>query len=436
MHHMERATIDGMRVHVLPTNRFKTYAISVYIGCPIDEDTVTPTAVIPFVLRRGNRLFPETKAFREKLADLYGAGFAFDVNKIGDYQLVQFRFDIIQEQFVTGSEHLLFEGLQFIGHTLFHPLLEENIFRPSYVESEKATVKARIESQINNKIRYAANRCIEEMFRNEPYRLHPLGKIDQLNTLTTKMLTERYEQWINNSAIDIYVVGNTTIDEVRPMIENAFRSAYRTQIADPVSYKRSKRTSGVPEVNTVVESLDVNQGKLNIGLRVPATFADPSYATALVYNGILGAYPHSKLFLNVREKESLAYYAASSLNGHKGFMMIQSGIEVAQAKKTLQIIKEQLEMMKMGEISELEMNQTKAMLKNQLRETQDSVFDIISFDFNHHISGVERSNQQLIEQIEQVNKEDIQSFAQQVHLDTVYLLKGLEGGAELGDDLL
>lgn len=420
----ERSAVRNIRVHVLPTEQFKTFAISVYVGCPLQEDSVTQTALTPFVLRRGNETYPDTKQYRERLDDLYGAGFGFDIYKRGDQQMVQFRMDVIQDEFVSSKESLLAEAMKFLGETMTRPALENGAFVKKYVDSEKTTLQKRLESIINDKIKYAAERCIEEMCKEEPYRLHPLGKIEQLGAIEPASLYAYYRNWLEAAPIDVYVVGNTTLEQVVPLIEKHF-GLERGQAA---GYSGRIEHRSVHEVREVIERIDVNQGKLNMGLRVYTTYGDPGYATALMYNGILGGYPHSKLFTNVREKASLAYYASSRLDGHKGIMTIQSGIEIGNYEKAVTIIKEQLQAMQDGQISDVELGQTKAMITGHLRELQDSAFELISFDFNNVLSGADRTVPSLIEQIEAVSKADIQAQAQKVKLDTIYFLRDRKGG--------
>src|ERR1700730_15215587 len=123
----ERSSINNIRLHVLPTTQFKTFAISVYMGSPLAEETVTPIDLLPHVLRRGTKAYPETKTFREKLDDLYGAGFGFDIFKRGDYQIVQFRMDIIEDRYVNeGGQSLLKQAIEFLGGALTEPALEHN----------------------------------------------------------------------------------------------------------------------------------------------------------------------------------------------------------------------------------------------------------------------------------------------------------------------
>ncbi|WP_454190623.1 EF-P 5-aminopentanol modification-associated protein YfmF [Paenibacillus sp. Marseille-Q7038] len=419
----ERGSNQHIRIHVLPTKRFKTFAISLYVGAPLKEDTVTSTALIPFVLRRGTSSYPETIQFREQLEELYGAGFGFDVYKRGDHQIIQFRMDTINDSFVQSSDRLLDRSFAFLGEVVTSPAKENGHFRSSYVQQERDTVRKRLESIVNDKIRYAGERCIEEMCKGEPYRLHPLGERKDLPGIDPEGLYHSYEQWLQNAGMDLYVVGDTTLEEVEKLVEKYFHLNRNTSF----EYKTEVSSRQHREVQTVVEKLNVNQGKLNMGLRTSITYGDDQYASALMYNGILGGYPHSKLFVNVREKHSLAYYASSRYDGHKGIGTIQSGIEIPNYEQAVEIIKNQLSDLKEGKISDLEMNQTKAMIRNLLKEIGDSAFEMISYDFNRQLSGKERTTMELLKQIESLTKEDVQKAAETFQLDTIYFLRDQKG---------
>jgi predicted Zn-dependent peptidase len=415
----QRGVWGRLRLHVLPTKRFKTFALSLFAGVPLTEAGVTPIALTPFVLRRGTEIYPETISFRERLDDLYGAGFGFDLYKRGDHQIVQFRLDIINDQFVSSASSLLDDALTFLGEVLTSPALDQGKFRSKYVEAEKTTVSKRMDAIINDKIRYAAERCVEEMCKDEPYRLPALGRKEELVSLNADTLYEAYRNWLKEASFDLYVAGDTTLDEVQAIVAKAFALPE----GQPASYSAPNLRAARSEVQILQERLDVGQGKLNMGLRVGATYGSDQYAALLVYNGLLGGFPHSKLFVNVREKASLAYYASSRLDGHKGIMTIQSGIEVANYERAVQIIREQIEAMKAGDFAMEDLQRTQAMLVGQLRELQDSAFERISFDFSNILSGAERTGESFIAEVQAVTPEMVTEVAQHVALDTIYFLR-------------
>ncbi|WP_151735069.1 EF-P 5-aminopentanol modification-associated protein YfmF ['Paenibacillus yunnanensis' Narsing Rao et al. 2020] len=416
----QHGSAAGIRIHVLPTKAFKTFAISLYAGVPLDENTVTETATMPFVLRRGTASYPETIQFRERLEELYGAGFGFDIYKRGDYQILQFRMDTINDSFVQSKDSLLAESFAFLGEVLTRPLVEDGHFRTAYVNTERETVRKKLEAIVNDKIRYAAERCIEEMCAGEPYRLHPLGQRKDLDKITPESLYGTYQKWLDNAIFDLYVVGDTTPEEVEKLVAAHFGRGN----ASTAEYGSRFTPVQVGEVRTVEERLNVNQGKLNMGLRTSITYSDDKYAAALMYNGILGGYPHSKLFVNVREKASLAYYASSRYDGHKGIGTIQSGIETQNYDKAVDIIRKQLDELRNGNITDLEMSQTKAMIRNLLSEIQDSAFEMISFDFNRQLSGKNRTTAELLSQVDGTGVSDVKAAAETFQLDTIYFLTG------------
>ncbi|MDB4867810.1 MAG: insulinase family protein [Cohnella sp.] len=415
----ERGELGRLRLHVLPTKRFKTFALSLYAGIPLSESRVTPTALTPFVLRRGTQTYPETIAFRERLDNLYGAGFGFDLYKRGDHQVVQFRLDIINDRFVSSSESLLKEAVQFLGEAITAPAIENGKFRARYVEAEKGTVSKRIDAIINDKIRYAGERCVEEMCRNEPFRLHALGRKEDLPGIDAASLFDAYQSWLQDVSLDLYVAGDTSLSEVEAMAGSAFRLPE----GSPAGYTPPDLLKARDEVQTIVERLDIGQGKLNMGLRVGSSYGSDHYPALLVYNGLLGAFPHSKLFVNVREKASLAYYASSRLDGHKGIMTIQSGIEIANYEKAVGIIREQLDALARGQFTTDDLARTKAMLSNQVRELQDSAFERIGFDFSGVVAGKDRTGEGFIAELEAVTPDMVVEAARGVQLDTIYFLR-------------
>ncbi len=191
--------------------------------------------------------------------------------------------------------------------------------------------------------------------------------------------------------------------------------------------KNRPATKEIRETKVVKEHQDLNQGKLNIGCRTNILFGDREYFALQMFNGIFGGFAHSKLFINVREKESLAYYAASRIESHKGLLMIMSGIENQNFEKAVSIIKEQLEMMRLGEFSEKEIEQTKAVIKNELLETLDSAKGFIEVLYNNYVGNENITLEDWLKRIQAVSKEEIIEVAKKIEMDTIYFLAGTEG---------
>lgn len=417
--------INGMNVHILPTGKFKTTTIVTMIEQALSEETVTKTALLAMVMKRGSARFPETKQLRAHLDFLYGAIFDVDVTKKGERQILQIYMEVPNEKYLSQDDSLLEQAIQFVGDMLTKPYVENGAFLEKYVTQEKETLRKRVESLIDDKMKYANQRVTEEMCQGEPFSLLIQGRVKDLPSISGQDLYQYFKEITTSNPINIFVVGDVNPKAVGQAIEKHI-PLERTHI-QPLDISNASKQ--VTDERKVIDRLDVNQAKLNIGCRTHITYKDDDYPALLLYNGVLGGFPHSKLFVNVREKESLAYYAVSRLESHKGIMLIMSGIDVNKYERAVEIIKQQMESMRQGNISEEEMSQTRATLSNQFRELLDSARGMIEFTYNGLVSGRKRQLDELLKGIDTATIEDVKQVAAKVDIDTIYLLRDKKGEA-------
>lgn len=417
--------INGMNVHILQTEKFKTTTIVTMIEQELSEETVTKTALLAMVMKRATARFKETKRLREYLDFLYGAIFDVDVTKKGERQILQIYMEVPNEKYLAQASTLLEEAIQFVGDMLTRPCVENGAFLPKYVTQEKETLRKRIESLIDDKMKYANQRVTEEMCKDEPFALLVQGRAADLPAITGEDLYRHFLEITTSNPINLFVVGDVDEQQVKKAIETHIplqRNAVKElKVTSPIK--------NVEQERTVVDRLDVSQAKLNIGCRTNIAYKDDDYPALLMYNGILGGFPHSKLFVNVREKASLAYYAVSRLESHKGIMMIMSGIEAIKYDQAVEIIKAQMDLMRQGKITEEELSQTRATLTNQFRELLDSARMMIEYTYNGVVSGRKRPLNELLQAFETVTIDDIKRVADQVKIDMIYLLRDKKGDA-------
>ncbi len=329
--------------------------------------------------------------------------------------------DIANERFLSDSTPLFTQALALLAEVVTDPFLENGLFSEQVVEQEKRSLKQRIQSVYDDKMRYANVRVTEEMCKGEPYALSAFGTVEEVEAITAESLYDYYVELLQTNAFDLYLVGALDEQETFKKVKEAFQLPERNPNVRPTT-----KSPEIDEVKVVHENQDVKQGKLHLGFRTYTTYGEDDYVAVQVFNGLFGGFSHSKLFINVREKESLAYYAASRLESHKGIMMVMSGIEFTKYDRAVEIINEQLEAMRNGDFSEQELEQTKAMLKNQILETADVARGLVELHYHQVISRSKRSLPDWLESVDQVTKEDVVRAAKKVKLDTIYFLKGKE----------
>ncbi|MCM3454116.1 insulinase family protein [Heyndrickxia oleronia] len=415
---------EGFTLHIVKTNKYKTNTLVWKMKAPLNAETVTLRALLLNVLQSSTKKYPTTTALRTYLDDLYGAGFFVDLAKKGEQHIMSFSIDIANEKFLKDSTPLLQKGIDFLAEVLLNPNIENESFHQETVEKEKRILKQRIQSIYDDKMRYSNVRLVEEMCKGEPYALDANGIASKVEEITPQNLFDYYKKAISEDELHLYIIGDVNENEVKTFCRN-LQFENRTPIQ-----LEPKEGSNVKEVKEIKEKQDVKQGKLNIGYRTNVRFGDQDYFALQVFNGIFGGFSHSKLFINVREKASLAYYAASRLESHKGLLMVMSGIEAKNYDQATTIIREQMDAMKKGDFTDQEIEQTKAVINNQLLETTDTSRGLVEILYHNVIANQNFTVDDWIQGINKISKQDIIEVAKKIELDTIYFLTGLEGNGE------
>lgn len=416
-------SMNGYKLHVVKTEKYKTNTLVWKMKAPLNKETVTLRSLLPHVLQSNSAAYPTTGKLRSYLDELYGATLFVDLAKKGEYHVITISVEIANEKFLSDNTPLLKKAFQFLSEILTKPNVQGNAFDKETVEKEKRTLKQRIQSVYDDKMRYSNFRLVQEMCKGEPYSLHVHGEKEDVDQITPESLYQYYQNALSQDELDLYVIGDVNEANAESFAEELLSFEERTPQSSP-----SGTDNGKKRVNEVREEQDVKQGKLNIGYRTNVVYGDPDYYALQVFNGIFGGFSHSKLFLNVREKASLAYYVASRLESHKGLMMVMSGIDNSNYDQAVNIIKEQLEAMKNGDFTDQEIEQTKAVIKNQLLETVDTARGIVEVLYHNVVSGKDITLQTWMDEMDKVKSEEIAEVAKKVHLDTVYFLTGKGAG--------
>lgn len=431
-----------IKIKRFENNKFKTNEIAVFVTIKQTQENATKNALIPAVLRRGSTNYRNQLEISKKLENMYGASFNCGVDKSGDYIILKFFIETINNEYSDSKENLAQEAFNLLTDIVFNPLVENDGFNINYVKQEKDNLAKIINSKKDDKANYAYQRCVEEMFKNNPYGIYKYGSLQDLEKINEKNLYEYYLNIIRNSQIFIYINGkNANSINVDENINNNFKIAFNNnsnennenddfqeknenaEIEDnkntEIKDNKNVKIVALQPINIVKEKLDVTQGKLIIGLNAPS---ENKYAVTM-YNTILGGGANSKLFQNVREKESLAYYASSRYIRRKDAIIIRTGIELANYDKAVKVIKEQLEEMKKGNISDYELSSAKTLILASLKLIPESQEDIMAFDFDQDVFNENLTFEQYYKKIENITANEIIDVANQVKINTIYYLE-------------
>lgn len=412
----------GVWLNMVQSDRFKTGCFSFNLLRPMELASAGPNALLPSVLLRGCRECPDIQSISQRLDTLYGASVGTLIRKKGEVQTVGLYADFLEDCYAEG-EPVFAQMMEFVRDLLFDSCKGPMGFVEEFVEGERLNLANTIDSRINEKRAYAVNRLLHHMCRGEAYAVPRLGEKDTLESCNGATLFTRWQDLLSTSQAELFYLGQQSREEVLAAMDRLLIDLPRSDRLVSVGTKLQRPDRPVQYVQ---ESMDVTQGKLTLGLRTDITVQDPRYPSLMLLNAVYGSGMTSKLFLKIREEQSLCYYANSSVDKFKGVMIVGSGIEFANYQVTLDGIMNQLDLCRRGDITAEEMESARSYLISALKSGNDSPGRLDDYAIGQAIAGNSGTMEDLAAQLRLVTLDQVVEAANSLSLDTVYFLKGVE----------
>lgn len=409
----------GVRLCASQTDRFKTGCISFTMALPLEGD-IAANAVLPYILYRSCRKYPDFSCLNGVLADLYGATLSAGVSKLGEAQVLSVELTSIDDRFALEGESISQSCAELLLDLIFDPDLDEDSrFREEAVQREKRLLIERMESELNDKRVFALRRCVEVMCADEKYGLSRYGTHEDIKTLTGERVLNAWQNMLKTAVIQIDMAGSGASENIADALRKQFLPIERNPAVIETVFIKT-----VKEPRNVEEKLPVKQGKLVLGFRTGTLDASDNASAFKVMTDIFGGGTYSKLFANVREKMSLCYYCSARLTRHKGVIFVQSGIESEQALPATDAILEQLDAVKAGKFEEEDIKASKMSMTDHLRSIEDSPEDLIAWYASQIFESELKTPERESQLINAVTKDEVTAAANRVTLDTIYMLSG------------
>ena len=415
--------IPGVWLTALRSDKFKTGCLSINLLTQLKRETAAFNAVLPFVLRRGTRFHPDMQTIAAELDSLYGTGVEPIVRKIGEIQCIGFYASFPDRKYLPAGSEVFEKTANLSCEMLLAPNTRGGLFLPAYVESEKEKLLELIRSRVNEKRSYAHFRLLEQMCCYEDYAVSRFGTEDTAESIYYQKLTKYYNSLISASPVEIFYCGSMEASKVANILSDALSGMTRGEINYDIG--TDIRMNAVEDkVRSFVDEMSVTQGKLVMGFRLGECMEEPDLAAIYVFNAVYGSGVTSKLFMNVREKLSLCYYASSLVDTHKGIMLVSSGVDFDKVEEAKSEILAQLEAVKSGDISDEELEAARRSVASDLCACLDSQGELEGFYLANSIDGLEFSPDELAALVCDVSREDVIKIASSVVLDAEYFLRG------------
>ena len=406
---------DAVTLHTFTDPRFKTMKVSVNMFVPLSQSTAARHAVLPALVSRATREYPDYTSFNCRLSQLYGASINSGVQKIGDYQVLSLSAAGISNRYAFGGEDMFSQLTSLLFDLMFHPLKdEEGLFPLEGFQQKQRQLLELMDSEYNDKMVYTHRRSEELLFQGRTAGLNCYGSRQELESLDRNSLTAAWEELLQNAKFEIFALGDCVPRE------EEFRACF-------AGYGKPHSTGILPfekpdGIRRMVEEQPLSQSKISMAYRADYTPEEKLlfWLTATVLGGV----PSSKLFQNVREKMSLCYYCSAGMHLNSRAMYIESGVETQNLERAEEAIQEQLLALQRGELTQEELLSAKLALKNSLRAVRDSLYQVESWYIGQNFAGSDLSPKQAIDQLMSYTAEQVVEAAGKLYPASVYILKG------------
>ena len=413
---------EGVGFSELTDSKFKTCSVYIKFITKLDQSTASANAIASGVLSVSNSKLPSLAALNEKLSELYGASLNNSVRKYGDMQLIGLSASWIADRYTLEGENITGDMLNIVCDCLFHPNISGSEFESSSFSISKNDILDTISAEFNNKRGHAITQAVSAAFRTEPAAVSVYGTKETAEAVTSAEAYAAYLELMRTARIEIYLISPEPITAAANQLKNCFAGLERCP--EEMSYDSLSPLKASPE--TVEETAGVNQCKTVLVFK---SELDDQLAFYLM-NNILGGSSVSKLFLNVREKQSLCYYCSSRYLSSKNALLIDSGVEKGDIPQAEAEILRQLDEICSGNISEQELESAMLTFENSLASVGDTPSSYASWMFDNFLDGCDDTPAQRWEMYRAVTKDRIVQAAKSLKLDCIYHMLSTEGESQ------
>lgn len=410
-------------VYFIQNKSMKSIIVWFMFYMPLDNHA-SENALISNILLKGSRTYKTKGEISKFLNENYGGILGTDVNLKGEIYTLGAYINYINPKLEYIKEYTTKDMLKFLNEIIYNPLEVNGCFEENYFEVERDNLLNQLKGKINNKDSYAFDKTIEIMCKDEAYSIDKLGKEEWIKSLENEKCHKRYKDIVDTFPLKIYVMGDVEKEEFINDINSTFDFRPSKEVNIKINHK------SVSEVKEINEDIGINQGKLCIGFRTPVDVTSKKFSALSVFNRLFGGGPESKLFLNLREKESLCYTIYSTIEKHKGMIFTVCGIDPKSKDITKEKILQTLENIKNGDFTDEEFSICKSATKHSLKGVKDNKYTYISYLQGLSIYNAPYTLEELYEDIDTLKKEDIVEVAKDIILDTVYFLGRGEENAD------
>lgn len=391
-------------IKIIKASKFKDTLISLRFATQKNSN-VAARAILSIMLSDRSAKYSSKVLMNEKLDNMFGATLSSSVFNYGNAHVIELSLSTLSQRYV--DENLLEAQVEMLSDLIYEPLLDEDLFNEA--KDMLLDLIAREQESLGS---YVANESLRIAGKNFPLETSRYGDLATVTKTTLDDVKNVYAQMINDNNLNVIVVS----DEDETVILDLFKKYFRqhNQSAFESNYLVTNTSTEpvviVKSIPSPYYSIVYNTHTSNVGRE---------YWALQLMSMVLGQLPSSFLFQEVREKRSLAYSVRSLVAGYDGVLIITAGIREGHTDEAVELSIAQVERIKNNEVSPQLFEAAKVMLKNSMRQTEDSSRRIIDSEYRKIILDENLDTNDLIALVDDIKLEEIVEIANRLELNTI-----------------
>ena len=407
--------LDEYNLHFLKTDKFKSIYISTVFINKFNKENLTKNFILRKLLTSSSKKLKNETEVTKKVSELYNSGLSISNDVINNTITTNFDMEALEDKYT--EDGLLENALNYYFDTIFYPNIIDNKFEKTNYDLAINNAKVYYESEKENKNKYAYDNAFL-LLDEEFLKYNRNGYMKDLENITRENICEYYNKLIDTANVNIFVIGSFDDEKVINIIKNNVKDKFKKN----KNYYEDIMFNEKPNLIEKEQTEKNNQSILVMIYKILDMTERERNVIIPIFNRIFGLGTNSKLFKNVREKNSLCYDIRSTIS-RSSIMTVQSGIDFKNKDKTVKLIKEELENMKKGNITQDEFNEAKEFRRKSLKQ-----FD----DYNDSILYIKQSNilfknddlEERKRKLDTVTIDEVVELSKKIELNVIYLLKG------------
>lgn len=406
---MNSKTVDkgNYKLHTYKTDKFKTIDLHVNYSFEASEDLYVVSALKVLLDYTSEKYRNKIDKFIKR-EELYDEDLFLSIDRDGRMITFGLNASFINPKLV--NDDFSEEAISFPFEVFNNP-----VFDDKDLDFVKRSMKKSY-AGINENPAYIANMNSKKNFFDDPTAASFLYVEDEIiDTLTMEQLKEKYEYIINNSNINVFLLGDIE-DKYIDYIDN---NIIHKSINKDIDYIYVNKPIDKP-VEIEETKKDLKQAQIVLMYDIDK-FDIEEYQKMVLYSKCLGFGMDSRLFSIVREKYQLCYNVDSSTNRFGSFVRIDTSVDNANIKKAMDAIQESID--DMDNITEDMLENKKKQLYKGYDNVYDSLDNIYDEMFNVNVLGLLSCDEKR-ELVKHIKLDEVKSMKDKYKIHTIYVLKG------------